>query len=123
MGEKSKTESERKELRDQVTAWSKPPDDALRGKCPDAECAKPNCLDPYASVHRHDAGEPIVFLTYTRPDYDQAVRLNGRDIGTLNGSGGVEALCDLLAERHGNSALDDFLKHLNSRLGAMSGLN
>lgn len=100
--------------------WRTPPADALYGRCSNPECDRPRCLDPFATFEQFDVDQDTsVILTYTRPNMDQIVRVNGEDLGIISSEKDRETLFEVLQMKYGDFAEDALLEHLLRRLVMM----
>jgi hypothetical protein len=108
----------------QIDDWSRAPDGALSGRCPDSDCPLPRCLDPHSSVHDLDEDRRIVILTYSNAQYEQRVRVNGHDVGAVAPSDqAIEEVFSRIKELHGTRGTDAFMDHLQRRQAVMRGAN
>lgn len=121
MGKQSKSKQERKVKCKQIDEWAKPPDDALYGKCPDSTCPFPRCLDPFVTHDQFASDQDLsVILTYTTPDFDHMVRVNGEDIGVVDSSG-IGEVVEVLSEKYGNDVGMALVEHMLRRIEMMRG--
>lgn len=121
MGKQSKSKQERTVKRKQLDEWAKPPDDALYGKCQDSTCPFPRCLDPFVTHDQFASDQDLsVILTYTTPDFDHMVRVNGEDIGVVDSSG-IGEVVEVLSEKYGNDVEMALVEHMLRRIEMMRG--
>lgn len=101
--------------------WTTPPDGAMSGRCPDPTCHRLHCLDPFFTYAQFDAAQGTsVIMSYTKPNLDQIIRVNGEDLGAFSTQQDREKVFWILALKYGDDAEKSLMEHLIRRLEWMN---